>query len=128
MRELNAQDLKRTLDGNDQLLIVLRLAEIKPPCLSLEQMILERVDVFCHAGVVNVIVKQHPHQAHVMKLIMMDSDCTNLEVTVNRFFISFLFQIIDVVVPQHLINYINYQIRSSSYYSSPRNTRRKQRR
>ena len=91
MRELNAQDLKPTSDGNDQLLIVLTLAEIKPPCLSLEQMILELVDVFCHAGVVNVIVKQHPHQAHVMKSIMMDSDCTNLEVTVNRFFTSFLF-------------------------------------
>ena len=91
MRELNAQDLKPTSDGNDQLLIVLTLAETKPPCLSLEQMILELVDVFCHAGVVNVIVKLHPHQAHVMKLIMMDSDCTNLEVTVNRFFTSFLF-------------------------------------
>ena len=91
MRELNARDLKPTLDGNDPLLIVLTLAEIKPPCLSLEQMILELVDVFCHAGVVNVIVKQHPHQAHVMKSIMMDSDCTNLEVTVNRFFTSFLF-------------------------------------
>ena len=91
MRELNAQDLKPTSDGNDQLLIVLTLAETKPPCLSLEQMILELVDVFCHVGVVNVTVKHHPHQAHVMKLIMMDSDCTNLEVTVNNFFISFLF-------------------------------------
>ena len=91
MRELNAQDLKPTSDGNDQLLIVLTLAETKPPCLSLEQMILELVDVFCHVGVVNVTVKHHPHQAHVMKLIMMDLDCTNLEVTVNRFFTSFLF-------------------------------------
>ena len=87
MRELNAQDLKRTLDGNDQLLIVLTLVEIKPPCLSLEQMILELVDVFCHAGVVNVTAKQHPHQGHVMKLITMDSDCTHLKVTVNRFLI-----------------------------------------
>ena len=84
------------------------LAEIKPPCLSLEQMILELVDVFCHVGVVNVIAKLHRHQAHVMRLTTMDSDCTNLEVTVNRFLTFFFLKSLHLPIPQYFINCMNY--------------------
>ena len=57
--------------------------EIDLPCSSLEQMISVHADVFYHAGVVSVSVKQHLHQAFVMKKsIMMDLDYTNLVIMV----------------------------------------------
>ena len=58
------------------------------PCSSLEQMISVHADVFYHAGVVSVSVKQHLHQAFVMKKsIMMDLDYTNLEIMVITLFV-----------------------------------------
>ena len=64
--------------------------EIDLPCSSLEQMISVHADVFYHAGVVSVSVKQHLHQAFVMKKsIMMDSDYTNSEIMVMTLFVLF---------------------------------------
>ena len=58
------------------------------PCSSLEQMISVHAGVFYHAGVVSVSVKQHLHQAFVMKKsIMMDLDYTNLEIMVITLFV-----------------------------------------
>ena len=57
--------------------------EIDHPCSSLEPMISVLAGAFYHAGVVSASVKQHLHQAFVMKKsIMMDLDYTNLEIMV----------------------------------------------